>query len=186
MARRVGVVLAGGAGARIGGDKSIVELAGRPLLLYPLETLRTVSSRSSWRPSSDTVLPQLAAEVAVWIEPDEPRHPLAGVVHALRAAGARSCSCSRATCRWSAEELLRALLKASNDVGAVARCRDIIEPLCACYTRNALHGSEQFEPGARAIDLVEALGVAHVEWDDPDAVLSVNAPEDLIRAQALL
>jgi hypothetical protein len=28
--------------------------------------------------------------------------------------------------------------------------------------------------------------VAHVEWDDCDAVLSVNAPEDVIRAQALL
>jgi hypothetical protein len=35
-------------------------------------------------------------------------------------------------------------------------------------------------------DIVEALGVAHVEWDDANAVLSVNAPEDLLRAQALL
>jgi len=38
----VGVVLAGGAGRRIGGDKATVELAGRPLLLYPLAAVRAV------------------------------------------------------------------------------------------------------------------------------------------------
>jgi molybdenum cofactor guanylyltransferase len=182
----LGVVLGGGAGKRIGGDKCTVELAGRPLLLYPIETLRKVCEQVVVVVKQDTVLPQLAGEAEVWIEPDEPRHPLAGVVHALRTASARKLLVLACDMPLVPEELLRALLKTSNDVGAVARCHDITEPLCACYTRNALHGLEQFEPGARAIDVVEALGVAHVEWDDPDAVLSVNAPEDLIRAQALL
>jgi molybdopterin-guanine dinucleotide biosynthesis protein A len=84
------------------------------------------------------------------------------------------------------EELLRTLIKSANDVGAIACSGDIAEPLCAVYTREALKGLEQFEPGARVTDIVEALGVAHVEWDDANAVLSVNAPEDLLRAQALL
>ena len=33
-----------------------------------------------------TILPGLDAEVAIWLEADEPRHPLAGIVHALRCA----------------------------------------------------------------------------------------------------
>ena len=44
MARRscIGAVLAGGGGRRIGGDKAMVELEGRPLLHYPLSVLRAV------------------------------------------------------------------------------------------------------------------------------------------------
>ena len=43
--------------------------------------------RSSSSPSSDTALPPLPG-VPIWIEPAEPRHPLAGIVHALEGAGA--------------------------------------------------------------------------------------------------
>jgi len=179
-------VLAGGAGRRIGGDKCTVELAGRPLVLYPIDSLRKVCEQVVVVAKQDTKLPQLAGVAEVWIEPDEPQHPLAGVVHALRTASARRILVLACDMPLVPEALLRALLAAADGPGAVACSRDIAEPLCACYTRQALKGLEQFEPGARAIDVVDGLGVAHVEWDDADAVLGVNAPEDLIRAQALL
>jgi molybdopterin-guanine dinucleotide biosynthesis protein A len=182
----LGVVLGGGAGKRLGGDQCTVELAGQPLVLYPVHALQRVCEHVVVVAKEDTLLPQLAGEAEVWIEPAEPRHPLAGIVHALRTASARKVLVLACDMPLVPQELLRELLKSANDTGAVARCRDIVEPLCACYTRTALRGLERFEPGARAVDVVEALGVAHVDWDDPDAVLSVNAPEDLIRAQALL
>lgn len=186
MSPPLGVVLGGGRGKRIGGDKCTVELAGLPLVLYPVHVLRRVCEQVVVVAKQDTVLPQLAGEAEVWIEPDEPHHPLAGVIHALRTASARRVLVLACDMPLVPEDLLRALLKASNDVGAVARSHGIVEPLCACYTRQALRGLEHFEAGARAVDVVEALGVAHVDWDDADAVLSVNAPEDVIRAQALL
>jgi molybdenum cofactor guanylyltransferase len=182
----LGVVLAGGAGKRIGGDKCTVELAGRPLVLYPIHALRRVCEQVVVVAKQDTVLPQLAGEAEVWVEPDEPRHPLAGVVHALRMASARRVVVLACDMPLVPEDLLRTLLKSANDVGAITCSGDVAEPLCAVYTREALKGLEQFEPGARATDVVEALGVEHVEWDDANAVLSVNAPEDLLRAQALL
>jgi molybdenum cofactor guanylyltransferase len=91
VARRgaIGVVLAGGAGRRIGGDKAIVELEGRPLLLYPLNVLRAVLDDVAVVAKQSTVLPGLDAEIAIWLEADEPRHPLAGIVHALRCARGR-------------------------------------------------------------------------------------------------
>jgi molybdopterin-guanine dinucleotide biosynthesis protein A len=179
-------VLAGGAGKRIGGDKGIVELAGRPLLLYPIDVLRQVCEHVVVVAKQDTKLPQLAGEAEVWIEPDEPQHPLAGIVHALRTATARKLLVLACDMPLVPVELLRALLKAADGPGAIARCGGIGEPLCACYTRGALKGLERFDPSERAIDVVERLGVAHVDWDDANAVLSVNAPEDVIRAQALL
>ena len=180
------MVLAGGAGRRIGGDKCTVELAGRPLVLYPIAALRGVCEQVVVVAKQDTRLPQLVGEAEVWLEPDEPQHPLAGVVHALRRASARKVLVLACDMPLVPADLLRALLKAADGPGAVASCGDVAEPLCACYTRQALQGLEHFQLADRAIDVVDRLGVKHVEWDNCDAVLSVNAPEDVIRAQALL
>jgi molybdopterin-guanine dinucleotide biosynthesis protein A len=179
-------VLAGGAGRRIGGDKATVELAGRPLVLYPIAALRQVCEHVVVVAKADTSLPSLTGAAEVWIEPEEPRHPLTGVVHALRTATARKVLVLAGDMPLVPEALLRALVDAASGAGAVARHGGIAEPLCACYTRKALPGLAHFDPTARAIDVVEQLGVAHVDWVDADALLSVNAPEDLIRAQALL
>ena len=90
MARRaIGVVLAGGVGRRIGGDKAMVELEGRPLVLYPLAVLRAVLDEVVVVAKQSTILPPLDADVAIWLEADEPRHPLLGIVHALRCARGR-------------------------------------------------------------------------------------------------
>jgi molybdenum cofactor guanylyltransferase len=136
----------------------------------------------------DTALPPLGGEAAVWIEPDEPRHPLAGVVHALRSSGGRDVLVLACDMPLVPEALLRALVEAASEevAGAVARCGGIGEPLCAYYSQKALPSLVHFEPSARAIDLVDAVGVAYVDWEDADAVLSINAPEDLIRTQTLL
>src|SRR4051812_49455051 len=86
----VGVVLAGGLGRRLGGDKAIVELEGRALVLYPLEALHEVCDEVAVVAKRDTLLPPLAGIASLWVEPDEPRHPLCGVAHALRLALGRA------------------------------------------------------------------------------------------------
>src|SRR5215213_10959902 len=85
----VGVVLAGGLGRRLGGDKAIVELEGRALVLYPLDALHEVCDDVAVVAKRDTLLPPLAGVADLWIEPDEPRHPLVGVAHALGLAVGR-------------------------------------------------------------------------------------------------
>ena len=88
----VGVVLAGGAGRRMGGAKPGTPLAGRPLIAYPLTALRAVLAPVAVVAKSDSVLPVLGAGVELWREPDEPRHPLAGILEALRRADGRARS----------------------------------------------------------------------------------------------
>ena len=90
----LGAVLAGGAGERLGGSKATVDLAGRPLISYPLAAFAEAGIEAIVVAKRDTELPDL--EVAVLHEPDEPRHPLAGVAAALREAGDRPvvvCPC---------------------------------------------------------------------------------------------
>ena len=86
--RPVGAILAGGGGRRIGGDKAIVELPGRPLICYPLEAVREALGQVAVLAKADTELPSLPG-VTVWIEPDARRHPLVGITQALALADGR-------------------------------------------------------------------------------------------------
>lgn len=79
-------ILAGGRSRRMGAPKATVLLDGRPLLDHVAEAARAagltpvvVAKRTSELPPSD---------VPRWDEPDEPQHPLVGVVAALRRAAA--------------------------------------------------------------------------------------------------
>src|SRR3954451_470138 len=150
----VGVVLAGGLGRRLGGDKAIVELEGRPLVLYPLEALHEVCDDVAVVAKRDTILPPLAGVADLWIEPDEPRHPLAGVAHALRLALGRPVLVVAGDLPLMDAETLRAIATAdTGDAAVVApRVHGRLMPLCALYTPRAAPGLASFEPGARATD----------------------------------
>ena len=90
----IGAVLAGGEGRRLGsGSKAAAQLAGRPLVEYPLEALADVCERVAVVCKRGTCLPELTG-VERWDEPDEPRHPLTGIVHALETAAAPVLICA--------------------------------------------------------------------------------------------
>src|SRR5439155_10908431 len=66
----VGVVLAGGAGRRMGGAKATALLAGRPLVAWAVEALRAGGlDEVAVAAKASTVLPAL--DVPVWLEPEE-------------------------------------------------------------------------------------------------------------------
>ena len=75
-------VLAGGKGSRIGGDKALIELDGRPLITYPLEAARRAGLPTVIVAKQATRLPPVTTQLL--LEPDEPTHPLLGVLTALR------------------------------------------------------------------------------------------------------
>jgi molybdenum cofactor guanylyltransferase len=81
----VAAVLAGGASRRMGRAKAVVELGGRPLISYPLRAVKAAGLEPIVVCKPDSELPKLDCRVVR--EPAEPRHPLAGIVAALRASG---------------------------------------------------------------------------------------------------
>lgn len=185
----VGVVLAGGRGRRLGGDKAIVELEGRALVHYPVEALHSVCDDVFVVAKRDTLLPSLSGSAGLWIEPDEPRHPLLGVAHALGLAAGRPVLALAVDLPLVDAAVLRAILAVDpGDATVVAPyAYGSLQPFCALYTPGALAaGLKDFDPGARAIDVVEALGVRVVEGLEETAFFNVNAPEDLLRASVLV
>jgi molybdopterin-guanine dinucleotide biosynthesis protein A len=184
----LGVVLAGGAGARLGGAKAVARLAGEPLLLRPLRALGEAVGDVAVVAKRSTVLPALPPGVALWVEPDEPRHPLAGVVHALDAAAGRPVLVVAADLPLLTAGLLREL--ARHDAGGapavVAVAGGDLQPLCARYEPAARAALAAALPDGRVLDAVRALRPALLEASDPAVLANVNTPEDLARVEAML
>jgi molybdopterin-guanine dinucleotide biosynthesis protein A len=184
----VGVVLAGGAGRRLGGDKAVVSLEGRPLLDYPLHAVRRAVGEAAVVAKAQTVLPALPPDVALWVEDDEPRHPLTGLVHALRCAAGRSVLVVAGDMPLVTADVLAALVRAplGGAPALVPRAAGRLQPLCARYEPAALGALQGFDHDVPVRDAVLALGPAILEWPDEQAFFNVNAPDDLLHAASLL
>jgi molybdenum cofactor guanylyltransferase len=194
--RPVGVVLAGGRGRRIGGDKAVVSLAGRPLLSYPVRAMLGAVDHVVVVAKPSTALPALG-DVAVWEEPEEPSHPLVGIAEALRrAAGAWVLVCA-GDMPFVPVALLASLLSlaaaAERDPvpasAVVAASADgALQPLLGWYAPACLEplAAAAREAVAPARAVVEALGPLVVPVTDPRALFNVNSAEDLREAEALL
>lgn len=185
----IGVVLAGGLGRRLGGPKATVRLRGQPLISYPLRALREALGNVVIVAKMDSDLPRLSG-TQVWIEPDLPRHPLAGLVHALSLAGGAPIVVCACDLPLVTPALVRQIM-AAEPCGApavITRSGGRLQPLLGRYELAALRplavalGRED----APLQDAVAGLGPQIVEVADPALLFNVNAPEDLLQASALL
>ena len=185
----MGAVLAGGAGQRLGGSKAMVRLNRRPLISYPLEAICRGLGHAVVVAKMRTELPPLAG-ISVWIEPDEPLHPLAGLVHALSLAGGRavlSCPCDLPLVTPTLIREL-ALADLSRAPAVVARAGPRIQPLLGCFGPQALPrlAAAMREPGGRVTDVVAGLDPELHEVSDPLLLFNVNTPEDLLQASMMV
>jgi molybdopterin-guanine dinucleotide biosynthesis protein A len=177
----IGCVLAGGAGRRLGAPKATAELAARPLISYPVAALQEVCERVAVVCKRDTELPAL--DVERWDEPDDPRHPIAGIVHALERAGGAILVCGADmpfvtpdACALIAGEL-RLGMKA-----ALGFCEGRLQPLLGAYAPEALEVLRTAPPDEPLTRTVESLMPIPVDVE-PAIVFNVNTPEDLAEAE---
>jgi molybdenum cofactor guanylyltransferase len=187
--RAVGAILAGGGGRRIGGDKAIVELHGRPLISYPLESVRQALGRVAILAKPDTKLPYVSG-VTVWIEPETRRHPVFGIMQALALADGRPVVVCGADLPFVSVGLVKRLAKANpgRSPAVIACSQGEMQPLLGCYQRRALPLLRaEPEPGSSPLrETVGALDPVLFEVDDPDELFDVDSPDDLLQAAAMM
>jgi molybdopterin-guanine dinucleotide biosynthesis protein A len=185
----IGVVLAGGRGRRIGGSKATVELSGKPLISYSLEALSACVTEIAIVAKADTELPDLPG-VTVWVEPDEPYHPLTGLVEALGLAGGRSVLACAADMPFVTPSLLARLAETDSHGAAavVPVCDGRLQPFPGLYApRAAALLVEAARRGdARLSDEVAAIEPLLIEVDLPEVFFNVNSPDDLLQAAGML
>jgi molybdopterin-guanine dinucleotide biosynthesis protein A len=183
------VVLAGGQGRRIGGQKATVGLGGRPLIEYPLQVLSTVLDEVAVVAKPDTTLPSLPG-VTVWIEPQEPHHPLVGIVEALAVAGGRPVLVCACDLPLLTPALVRALARADpcGRPAVVAVADGQLQPLLGCYQASALTPLRRLAAEAKVAlrAAVASLEPRLLDVGEAESLFNVNSPEDLLHAATLL
>jgi molybdopterin-guanine dinucleotide biosynthesis protein A len=182
----IGAVLAGGQGSRLGRrSKPAAELAGRPLIWYPLAALREVCERVAVVCKRGTKLPPLD-QAERWDEPDKPRHPLTGIVHALEHADGEPVLVCAADMPFVTADACRTLLAApQKSLAVVAAAEGVLQPTFGVYAPQALETLTEAEPDASLTSTVERLNPTRVAFP-MRLVQSVNTPEDLAEAERLL
>jgi molybdopterin-guanine dinucleotide biosynthesis protein A len=182
----IGALLAGGSGSRLGrSSKPAAVLAGHPLAWYPAQALAAVCERVAVVCKSDTQLPPLP-DVERWDEPDEPRHPLTGIVHALETADGPVLVCA-ADMPFVTADACRTLLQVAGQGGSavVATADGVLQPTFALYAPSALDVLRAAPADAPLTSTVEELDPVRVAL--PAALVrGVNTPEELAEAEGLL
>lgn len=183
-------ILAGGRSTRMGRPKAGVELAGRALISYPLEAARAVGLEPWVIAKPGTRLPPLRCRVVE--EPEQPVHPLNGIVAALRATAPRPVLAVGADMPFVEDKLMAWL--ASQVSTTVVEAGGRLQPLLARYDAAEVDRLEAAL--ARGVPTREAaleLGPKIVGEEDlrrfgDPALLSfnVNTPADLAEAEEIL
>ena len=178
-------ILAGGRARRLGGEKATVELAGRPLISYPLDAAHAAGLDCLVVAKGSSTLPPLDSEIVR--EPDDPVHPLLGIVTALEVADGPvivlGCDMPFVT-----PPLLRWL--ARREPTAVATVDGRLEPLLAVYgpadvaaLAVALDDEAPLQAAVERLDPARVGEAELARFGDPRRlVMSINTETELAEA----
>jgi molybdopterin-guanine dinucleotide biosynthesis protein A len=187
-------VLAGGRGARLGGEKAMMPLGGTPIICRPLAAARDAGLKAVVVAKPSTRLPALAERVVY--EPESPRHPLCGVVAALELAASRAPAPGVLLLACDMPFVTSPLLAwlAGLDGAAVAATDGRLQPLLARLLnehlpqlREALAEQRPLRAALAALDprIVDERELAR--FGDPRRLcFNVNDAEDLRQAEGWL
>lgn len=181
------MVLAGGAGRRIGGDKAFVTLAGRPLLAHVLDRIGPQAGALAIN-GQDAGLEAFGLPVLADARPG--LGPLGGMFTAMRWAaglGAAQVLTVAVDTPFLPRDVM-ARLRGAGARAAVAVTEDGAHATTGLWSVDLAEPlAEALDRGTRKVrDWTGEIGAVPVRFDDPDAFLNVNTPEDLRRAEARL
>jgi molybdopterin-guanine dinucleotide biosynthesis protein A len=175
----------------MGTPKALVELAGRPLIAYPLAALADAGIESVVVAKPDSPLPPL--ECAVVREPEQPLHPLTGVVAALDAADGRAVialGCDMPLVPPPLLEWLAGLDETTAVIEVGGRVQPLLaryEPRAAAPLRAALARDESATAAVLGLNPRVVGEQELAKFGDPELLaFNVNTPEELDRATRLL
>jgi molybdopterin-guanine dinucleotide biosynthesis protein A len=173
------VILAGGAGTRMGRPKAELPVAGTTLLAWQVERLRPAFAEVVVAGSDPALVPAGARFARDGHGPL--MGPLAGIEAGLVAASHDAAIVFACDMPRVDVDLAQRLLALSEGFdAAVPRVGGRPEPVCACYRRSALPVISRELDAARlkAGDALKKLRVAWLEDLDPALLWNLNTQED--------
>ncbi len=190
--RIFGVILAGGAGRRMGGvDKATLRLAGRSLVAHAVDRLEPQVERLAISANGDPA--RLSALGLPVLADAQSQGPLSGVLAALDWAapfGATAVVTAAVDTPFFPGDLVPRLIMASDPSGiALARSGGNDHPTFGLWPVTLRDELRVFlDSGVKASvrAFADARGAARADFPDDGSFLNLNTPEDLSRAEALI
>lgn len=187
-------IQAGGQSRRMGRDKGLALLGGRPLAAHVLDRLRPLAEDLLLTTNTPEAYMFLGVRLAS--DPQPGSGALPGLATALEAARGERVIVVACDMPFVRPALIAHLLALAEDSDVVIpRRQGEFEPLLAVYRRACLPAIRRALAGgqARMISFFPSVRVRPVdpsEWEpfDPDArsFFNVNTPEDLAQAEGML
>lgn len=177
-----GIVLAGGAGSRLGAPKASVRLGGVTLVERAVAALAERCDEVIVVTRAGVALPPLAATVLV--DRPGPAAPIVAVATGLASARSEACLVLGCDLPFAPPALDRLPVRG----GVATAPSGLPQPLCARYPRvAALAACEALIAADRLalLALVAALGLPHVPATETE-LLNINTPDDVARAKEIL
>ena len=174
----------------MGAPKASVELAGAPLIERPLRAMREARLETVVVAKPDSELPPL--DVPVWHEPEEPSHPLTGLVAALEQARRPVVVCGCDLPFLPAA--LLAHLAGRSELLVVIEAAGRVHPLIGRYAPELIDALRAARDEQRPVhEVVAELGAVRITepklrryGDAQRIVFNVNTQADLARAEEML
>jgi molybdopterin-guanine dinucleotide biosynthesis protein A len=196
------IILAGGKGNRIGGDKPLIQLNDKPLVVHVIEAVEKLTDEIIVVTSND--LEDLFRELLpdnIVVLPDliMGRGPLVGLYTGLRFIRSEWAFVLPCDSPFLNEELLRFLIDKSSGMNAVVPIwpNGYIEPLHSLYRVSATleacervfaHNSFKISEMITKLDPVYFVPVERLKRFDPEllSLLNINSEKDLEKARDLI
>jgi len=181
------VILAGGAGRRLGADKALVTLHGQPLLRHVQDRFAPQVEELALSANGD---PARLAFAGLPVLPDaQSQGPLSGVLAALDWAEAADAVVSVSVdTPFLPGDLVPQLWLAGDGGLAVAQSAGRLHPTCALWPRTERDRLRAFLAGggARLMEFCAGAAVARFAATTPDPFFNINTAEDLALAEQAL
>jgi molybdopterin-guanine dinucleotide biosynthesis protein A len=193
----IGAVLAGGRGRRMGRDKATVQLDGRPLISYPVSTLRSAGLDVVLALRSGQEMPSGVGDVSVVHDEVEGAGPLGGLqtlLNWMSSEWALVTSCDQPFVRVNLLHGIMAHADCSADA-VVARTPERLQPFPGLYRKNCLPTVEEALKGSQRgiLDVLRGISLCELAGEDLDCLdlehstfINVNTPQDLLEARRLI
>jgi molybdopterin-guanine dinucleotide biosynthesis protein A len=200
---RSAIILAGGSSARLGQDKGLVQLAGKPLVRYVVDKTKNLIDETVVVVSSNTQAENyrkvLGSDASISVDDAEAHGPLAGAKVGFREASGKYSLLLPCDAPFASRDILQLLLELCiNKNAAIPRWPNCnIEPLQAVYCTEAalrasneaiLSGEVKMQAMIDELRSVRYVSTLVLEQLDPglNTFVNVNTALDLKKAETML